>query len=168
VSDAVEAVLIEDMPLPQFVEHLASRELFLDALKVVAHSLTKRSAVDWGARCVRAVLGDQLSPADEACLAAADAWVQNPAEEQRRRAQAAAEAADHKTPASWVAMAAFWSSGSLAPPAAPIVPPGEQLTAHAASGAVMLAAVARQPEKANDKYRQFLQLAAEIMNPPPK
>jgi hypothetical protein len=117
---------------------------------------------------VRAALGDQLSPADEACLAAAAAWMQQPAEEQRRQAQAAAEAADHKTPASWVAMAAFWSSGSLAPPAAPVVPPGEHLTAHAASGAVMLAAVAWQPEKANDKYRQFLQIAAEMMNPPPK
>jgi hypothetical protein len=168
ISEGIDAALVVDMPLPQFVEHLASRDLFIDSIKVVAHALTRRSAVYWAARCVRAAHGDQLSPADEACLVAADAWVQNPAEEQRRQAQAAAEAADHKTPASWVAMAAFWSSGSLAPPTAPVVPPGEQLTAHAASGAVMLAAVARQPEKANEKYRQFLQFAAEIMNPPPK
>jgi uncharacterized protein DUF6931/FHA domain-containing protein len=163
LSDASKAMLVDDIPVPQFVELLASREQFLDALRVVAHAVSKRSAVDWACRCVRAVAGDDLSPADAAAVTAAEAWVAEPDEDRRRKAQAAAEAAGNSTPASWVATAAFWSSGSMAPPAAPVVPPAPHLTAHAASGAVMLAAVARQPEKAPEKYQRFLEIGREIM-----
>jgi hypothetical protein len=60
-------------------------------------------------------------------------------------------------------MAAFFSSGSLGPPTAPIVPPAPHLTSHAAAGAAMLAAVARQPEKASQRYQAFLQLAKDHM-----
>jgi hypothetical protein len=163
LSDAGKAMLHEDMPVTQFIELLASREEYLDALRVVAHSIAKRSAVDWACRCVRAVEGDNLSTVDAAAVAAAEAWVAEPDEERRRMAQAAADAAEHKTPASWAAMAAFWSSGSMGPPAAPVVPPAPHLTAHAAVGAVMLAAVAHQPEKAPEKYQKFLQIGRELM-----
>src|SRR5262245_4573921 len=129
LSDASKAMLVDDMPVPQYIELLASREQFLDALRVVGHSLAKRSAVAWACRCVRAAVGDDLSPADAAAVAAAEAWVQDPSEEHRRKAQAAADAAGNSTPASWAATAAFWSTGSMAPPAAPVVPPAGHLTA---------------------------------------
>jgi pSer/pThr/pTyr-binding forkhead associated (FHA) protein len=163
LSDASKSMLVDDMPVQQFIELLASREQYLDALRVVANSLAKRSAVDWACRCVRAASGDDLSPPDAAAVAAAEAWVQEPSEGHRRKAQAAADAAGNATPASWAATAAFWSTGSMAPPAAPVVPPAPHLTAHAASGAVMLAAVARQPEKAPEKYQQFLDIGREMM-----
>jgi hypothetical protein len=163
LSDVSKAMLVDDMPVPQFVELLSSREQFLDALRVVAHAVSKRSAVDWACRCVRTASGDDLSPLDDAAIKAAEAWVAEPDEDHRRKAQAAAEAAEQKTAASWAAMAAFWSSGSMAPPSAPVVPPAPHLTAHAAAGAVMLAAVARQPEKAPEKYQKFLQLGRELM-----
>jgi FHA domain len=163
LSDASKAMLVDDMPVPQFVELLASREQFLDALRVVAHSVAKRSAVDWACRCVRAAGGDDLTPADEAALKAAEAWAAEPSEDRRRKAEAAAAAAEHKTPASWAATAAFWSSGSMAPPTSPVIPPAAHLTGHAAAGAAMLAAVARQPEKAPEKYQKFLELAKAIM-----
>jgi hypothetical protein len=69
---------------------------------------------------------------------------------------AAAEAAGFRTPASWAAVAAFWSEGSLAPPDVPAVPPGDSLSAQAVTGAVMLAAVWSEPEKAPEKYATFL------------
>src|SRR5262249_17639481 len=52
-SDEGRAMLVDDMPVPQFIELLASREAYLDALRVVAHSVAKRSAVEWACRCVR-------------------------------------------------------------------------------------------------------------------
>jgi hypothetical protein len=163
LSDDSKAMLVDDMPVPQFVDLLASREQFLDALRVVAHSVAKRSAVDWACHCVRVAGGDDLAPADEAALKAAEAWAAEPSEDRRRKAEAAAGAADHKTPAAWAAMAAFWSSGSMAPPASPVIPPAPHLTAHAAAGAVMLAAVARQPEKAPEKYEKFLEFGKALM-----
>jgi hypothetical protein len=167
LADASRTMLISDMTTQQFIDLLASREQFLDALRVVAHALAARSAVQWACQCVRTAAGDDLNPADSAALAAAEQWVADPSEANRRQAQAAAEAAEHKTPASWAAMAAFWSAGSLAPPSAPVVPPAPHLPAHAAAGAAMLAAVARQPEKATEKYYQFLQLGRDLMGSTP-
>jgi hypothetical protein len=164
ISDEGRGMLVDDMPVPQFIELLASREAYLDALRVVANSVAKRSAVEWACRCVRSAVGDDLSAIDEAAIKAAEAWVAEPNEQHRRKAQAAAEAAEHKTPGAWTAMAAFWSTGSMAPPAAPVVPPPDHLTAHAAAGAAMLAAVAKHPEKAAEKYQAFLQIGKEIMN----
>jgi pSer/pThr/pTyr-binding forkhead associated (FHA) protein len=162
LSDDSKAMLVEDMPVLQFIELLASREQYHDALRVMAHALTKRSAVAWASRCVRAACGGDLTPVDEAALAAAEAWVEEPSEERRRKCEAMAEAAKHKTAASWAATAAFWSSGSLGPPTTPVVPPASFLTAHAAVGAAMIAAAAKQPEKAVEKYQMFLQFGKEL------
>jgi pSer/pThr/pTyr-binding forkhead associated (FHA) protein len=163
LSDDGKSMLVEDMPVPQFVELLASREQYLDALRVIAHALAKRSAVQWACQCVRSAGAGDLSPRDEAALAAAEAWAAQPDEDRRRKAQGAAEAAEHKTAAAWAAMGAFWSDGSMGPATAPVVPPAPHLTGHAVAGAVMLAAVARQPEKASEKYQAFLQLGKEAM-----
>lgn len=162
LEPANKELLAEDMPVAQFVELLVSREQYLDALKLVAHALEKRSSVEWACRCVRTASGENLSPVETAALTAAEAWVADPSEERRREAGAAAENAK-QVAAGWTAMAAFWSGGSMAPPHAPVVPPGPTLTGHAASGAVMLAAVARHPEKAPEKYAKFLQLGRELM-----
>ena len=44
----------------------------------------------------------------------------------------------------------------------PPVPPGEYLTAKAVSGAVIFAAVATEPEKAPDKFNNFLAQGLEV------
>jgi len=162
LEPASKELLVEDMPAPRFVELLASREQYLDAVRVVAHALSKQAAVDWACRCVRVAFGDDLSAVESAALAAAETWVTDPTEERRRQAGLAADAAK-QAPAGWAAMAAFWSGGSMAPPQAPVVPPGPTLTAHAAGGAIMLAAVSRHPEKAPQKYARFLELGRELM-----
>jgi hypothetical protein len=90
--------------------------------------------------------------------------VSDPSEENRRQAMPAAEQATFGTPAGCAAVAAFWSGGSLGPPNVPPIPPGEYLTAHGVAGAIMLAAVSSEPEKAPEKYRSFLALGIEVGN----
>src|SRR5262245_31448706 len=51
LSDDSKAMLVDEMSVPQFVELLASREQYLEALRVVAHCMAKRSAVEWACRC---------------------------------------------------------------------------------------------------------------------
>jgi hypothetical protein len=162
LEPASKELLAQDMAVPHFVELLSSHEQYLDALRLVAHALAKRSSVEWACRCVRLVSGDDLSPVEAAAIKAAEDWVADPSEERRRQAGSAADAAK-QVPGGWAAMAAFWSGGSMAPPQVPVVPPGPTLTAHAAGGAVMLAAVARQPEKAPEKYMRFLEIGRELM-----
>jgi hypothetical protein len=154
LSDAAKQLLQDHLTLLPFLQVLVSRELFLDALRLLAHALPKREAVWWACRCARLERAE-LPPAEAAALEAAEAWVKDPSEANRRAAQAAAEAAEFTTPAGCAAIAAFWSGGSLSPPEAPVVPPGETLTAQGVANAVLMAAEARQPEKAREHYSQF-------------
>ncbi len=136
--------------------------LLLDAVRFLAHSLPKREAVWWACLCARDTLLPETAPAVVAALQAAETWVMGPTEEKRREAMARAEAAGFRAPASWAAVGAFWSGGSMAPPNAPVVPPGDALTGAAVAGAILLAAVQKEPEKAPDKYRRFLESGIDI------
>ncbi len=76
----------------------------------------------------------------------------------------AAEAADVGTAAGCAGVAAFLSTGSMAPPEVAVVAPGPYLTAKAVSGAVVLAAVATEPEKAAENFRTFLDQGLNVVN----
>src|SRR5262249_46936566 len=140
------------------------KEEFPDAIRFLAHALPKREAVWWACLCARAVAPSPPPAPILAALEAAEAWVSDPSEENRRQAMPAAAAATFGTPAGCAALAAFWSGGSLGPPNVPVIPPGEYLTAHGVAGAIMFAAVSSEPEKAPEKYRSFLALGVDVGN----
>lgn len=135
--------------------------LMADAARFLAHALPKREAVWWACMCARAT-APEPPPPDAAALAAAEAWVRKPEEEQRRMAMAKAEAAGFRSAEAWAAVAAFWSGGSMAPPGQPVVPPADHLTGVAVAGAVSLAAVRREPEKAEATFRRFIESGLDI------
>lgn len=163
-GDEAKPLLRDGQTPKQLFDLLLEKKLHLDAIRLLAAALPKREAVWWACQCARQAHGTNPPPKVAAALAAAEKWVADPSEENRRAAQAAAEAAEMKTPAGCAAMAAFWSGGSLGPPHVPTVPPGEQLTGHGVSGAVMLAAVLKEPEKAAEKHRTFLDLGVNVAN----
>jgi len=162
LGEAAKALLRDDLTPRQYLDVLMEKQQFMDAVRFLAHALPKQEAVWWGCLCARQVAGVDPPAKITAALQAAEAWVANPSEDNRRAAMPAAEAAELATPAGCAAMAAFWSGGSLGPPNTPVVPPGEYLTAHAVGGAVMLAAVLTEPEHASEKYRTFLAQGTEV------
>jgi len=141
---------------------LAEAGRFPEAVRLVAHALPKREAVWWACMCARAVPDPAVPEADMKALAAAEAWVRRPDEANRRAAMAAAQATRMQTAEAWAAVGAFWSGGSMAPEGQPVVPPGEHLTGVAISGAVVLAAVRRRPERAEARFARFLDSARDI------
>jgi hypothetical protein len=145
-----------------YLEVLIANEKFPDAARFLASGLPKREAIWWACKCVRQVSPEKMQAQQEAALQSAEKWATSPSEEARRAAWTAAEAADFGTPAGCAALAAFWSEGSLAPPNIGVVPPGETLTAQAVAGALGLAAVMSEPEKAGEKFRKFFALGIEI------
>jgi hypothetical protein len=161
-GEAARELLREEMTPRPYLDLLIAKEEFPDATRFLAHALAKREAVWWAYLCARKVAGEDPPAPIFAALRAAEAWVAEPSEENRREALPAAEAAGYGTPAGCAAAAAFWSGGSLAPPNLPAIPPAEHLSAHGAACAVMLAAVASEPEKAPEKSRAFLRLGVEI------
>ena len=168
VGEEAGRLLRADMTPRQYLDLLVETELFVDAARFLAHALPKREAVSWAFQCARQAHGANPPAAVAAALDATQKWVADPSEENRRAAFAAAEAADFGTPAGCAAVAAFWSGGSLGPPHVPVIPPGEQLTANGVAGAVMLAVVLTEPEKAPEKYRRFLGEGIELANGSPR
>jgi hypothetical protein len=156
------ALLRDRQTAAQLLAELVKAQQFPPAAQLVAHALPKRSAVWWACQCLRQVPAATAAPPAKAALAAAERWVGDPSEENRRAAHAAAEKAGFDTPAGCTALAAFLSGGSLAPPNVPEVPPAEHLTAAAVAGAVLVVGVLTEPEKAQERYAKFFALAADV------
>jgi hypothetical protein len=160
LSADATALLDEAVTPRDFLSTLIKRELFTDGVKFLAHALPKKEAVFWACVCAREA--SEPGTAAMRALEAAERWVREPSEDHRRAAMAAVDAAGLDTPGACAAFGAFLSGGSLAPPNVPAVPPAEHLTGHAVGGSVMLAAVAREPEKAPEKYRRFLEAGIRV------
>ena len=150
-------------PTPeQFTERLVRANFFSDTVKFLVYALPERQAVWWTCLCVRTVpCDDEISVR---ALEAAEAWAKDPAENRREAALAAGGKHNFEmpgAPAAWAAMAAGWSGGADATTGEDVPAPPEHLTAHAASGAIILAATA-EPEQAKEMYRKFLETGVRI------
>ena len=161
LSEAAQPLLDETIEVLPFIDKLTGEKLFLDALRVLAAWLDKRKAVWWGAACLELACGDRIQP-QAGLIALSRAWAREPTEENRRNALDAAETADTKLPACWLARAAGWSGGSLSPPGLPVVPPDEKLMPQALIGALLLAAVFINPAHCADNYGKFVEQGKEL------
>jgi len=162
ISDGARALLQPEMAPERYVSVLVERGEFADAVRFLAHALPKREAVWWAWFCARRSAGPNPPPVIQTSLAATEKWIAQPNEENRRGAMKAAEGAQFGTAAGCAGLGAFFSGGSLAPPEAPVTPPSEFMTAKAVAGAVIMAAVASEPEKAPEKYRIFIAQGIEV------
>ncbi len=153
-----EAVaLIEDRQRPvNYLDRLIQGELFADAVRFLAFLLPKPVAVAWGCQCLESVASDRLPPPQMSALRSARQWSAEPNEKNRRIAETAAAAAKYEGPASFLALAAFWSEGSLAPEGLEAVPPNDGLTAQGVMAALLIAASQGDPAQTAGRYRGFL------------
>lgn len=146
----------------EFVRILADNKLFPDAVRFLAHGMPKREGVWWAWMCARRASGPEPEPEIKASLAATEAWIAQPTEDNRRAAHEAAKAAGLDTPAGCAGLGAFFSGGSLAPAHVAPVPPGDYLTAKAVTGAVIFAAIKGEPAKAPEKFNNYLEQGLEV------
>src|ERR1017187_7742771 len=164
LGEEAMALLRPEMHPLDFVALLMEKALYPDAVRFIAHALPKREAVWWGWVCARRAAGDNPQPKIKAALEATEKWIAQPSEDNRRGAMAAAQKAELGKAAGCTGVAAFFRGGSPAPPEAPVVPPGEFLSAKAVSGAVIFAAVAKEPERAPEKFKSFVAQGVEVTN----
>jgi hypothetical protein len=130
-----------DRPSLDFLSDLTTSPTPEDAVTFCAYLLPRRAAVWWGHQCLSR-LPDLLAPHDRELLEVVEGWVREPEEERRYAALDAGMSAPAKTPGAWIALAAGWSGGSMAPPGMAPVPPPPFLTARAVNAGV-LSALAR-------------------------
>ena len=113
----------------QIISQLIQEELYDEAIKFLALGLPKREAIWWGYIC-----SQELEKSEQ------QLDVQNGSEELRISAKAFADKLALYTPSSWVAMAIFWSGGSLAPKGKPPIEPEPFMSGYAVANGLILAA----------------------------
>ena len=98
-----------------FLRSLIERRDWPHAISFCAYLLPKRVAVAWGCRWVRRMV-EQFDADEERAIDYAEAWVEEPGEAARGKALAIGNINDHNSAATWLALAAGWSGGSVYPP----------------------------------------------------
>jgi hypothetical protein len=162
LGEGSRALLRDDLTANVFLDLLIAAELYDDALKFVAHSLPIREAVWWGCLCVWKSCRPHPPEKEAAALEAVVHWVIEPAEEHRRLAETAGQKAGADTPAGGLALAAFWSEGSMAPAGSPEVAAPQSLTAQTLAAVLNLAVTRAEGDTRPDHQRLFLQLGREV------
>ncbi len=155
------AMLQTKTNIKKFFDNLVVGNLTADAIRFLAHALSRRQAVWWSCQCVRSAMGEKILPKDQAAILAAAAWVVDPNDATRRAAIEPAEATNFSTPAGWCAGAAFWSGGSITAHGMPVVLPKPTLSAEAAVLAIELAAVV-DPKQVAARTQAFLKIGSDV------
>lgn len=145
-----------------FIFQLEQNQLIEDAIKFLAHALPKRLAVWWVCLVAESVTERNTASLDYQAFIAAEHWVKNPTEENRRTAEKIAAKTLFSSAASWAATAAFWCTGSLASADMPMVAAPPYLYAHAVYGGIGLAAVTPTPDEYQEKMRHYFQLGLAL------
>lgn len=164
LSEAAMALVRPETHPRDYVALLMERELYPDAVRFLAHALPRREGVWWAWTSARRTAGENPPPPVKEVLEATERWIMQPNDPNRRAAMAAAEKAGFDSAAGCAGLGAFLSGGSLAPPDLPPVPPGEYQAAKAIAGAVILAAVSVEPEKAPEKFKRFVAQGLDVTN----
>lgn len=143
LSDAAMARLESGQNVRRYLDRLVAEGLALDALVIIARALPAQLVVAWGCECLRQRL-DGSGPAVEAeraGVALAEQCLKEPTDENRQLCLEFAEAARRLTASAWIATAAAWADGSLAPKGAPVkVDAPAQAVGEAVVAALRLAA----------------------------
>ncbi len=163
IGDEAKALLTDALSTKEFLALLEEKELFRDALRIVAHMLPKREAIGWGCLCVRHILPNPKEKRLPDAQLAAERWVSAPTEENRWAAKQAADSEDRRTPSGMLALAVFFAGPSLAAPHLRPVPPPERMTSKMVGIGVVLSGVVSEPKKAKEKYQVFMQKAKTVM-----
>ena len=165
-SDDATALVQEGMSPVDFFDTLVEKGLVPDALTFLAYGLPPREALLWGLRCVREVTPEEPPEEIANAIAAADAWITEPDEDRRYAAFPAAEAAAYETPAGCLALAVYFSGGSMAPADCPAVPVGEWFCSRTVAAAIHVCYLGGDPEKADETARGFVDLGLAVANEP--
>jgi hypothetical protein len=127
-----------DEPALDFLRSLVAKETWSSAVSYCAYLLPRREAVWWGCQSLRQIQ-PQRSPQETRALDAAEAWVREPEEDRRIAALGLGNQGDHRSPATWMALAAGWSGGSVMPPEFGNAPAAPHQTARAVRAGLMIA-----------------------------
>ena len=160
---AAAAAAVNDCRLvTEALDVLEAGGFLMEASRLLAYALPKREAVWWACMCAAHTAPPDLPEADRLAREAAEHWVRQQGDENRRAAMRQAEATTLEAPEGWAAIAVFWSGETIGPEDQPPVPPPPHMTGKAVAGTVYLAAVRSDPSRLNTRLKRFLESGRNI------
>jgi len=140
-----------------FAQLKAAGEL-VAALEFLAHSMSRYDCIAWAARA--AIATGTIDRADPLLVTVLQ-WIDEPEDNLRRAAGAAAEAMTNDTPARLLCLAVWFSGGSLTPEdLAPVQPPADVCARMAAASLLVGAYTQRDPD---ETLRAMLELGEDMV-----
>jgi len=156
LDDQARKLAEKEIPVRVFIDELARGGRVREAVHSLVQVMPKPDAIAWGAEAIRKVDVALLHRGGPEAMQNIEAWLEEPTEERRRAAKAAADQAGLGTPPGWLAFAVFVSGGSMAPEEAPVAPePPPHVCGRMVAGAMGLA-VALEPRMTQERLRTFL------------
>jgi hypothetical protein len=162
LPDRVRGLLRANPDAAIFFKALVARGEHESATTFLAHALPPREGVWWACLCAEAAHGENLPKDEEIALLAAVRWVLEPTEANRRAAEAPGKALGIISLCGNLALAAFWSGGSINPPDRPLRPPPPGKTAETIAYAVTRTVDVVFPRCRDVGFRQFLALGEGV------
>lgn len=165
VSGAAAALVEENSTPATYLEGLEKQELYQDAIKFLAQKLDVNAGIKWAVACMRELQSPERQQQKDEALDAADRWTKAPSEPARRAAKEAYDKSELPGPTKLVAMAVFFSGGSIASPAAPETPPPANAAQKLVAGSIQIAVVSYQAQKAKERYQRVLAIGKTFDQP---
>jgi hypothetical protein len=160
---APAAAAIKDCLLvTQALDLLQAAGFLLEATRLLSYALPRREAVWWACMCAAHTAPPDLPEPDRLAREAAEHWVRQPGDKNRRAAMQQAEATTMEAPEPWAAAAAFWSGETIGPEDQPAVPPPPHMAGKIVAGTVYLAAVRAEPGRQKVRLKHFLESGLSI------
>jgi len=164
LEDDAKELFKDSLKTTDFLDVLMSNELYMDAITLLSHSLPKREAVWWACICAKKHQEEVNDELFSQTIVAAEKWVYDPSEKNRRVAEFYAEKGQYETAAAWVAAAAFWSGDSIMPEGEPVIAPAEYLYSHAVRGCIVTCVGMNEKSAIEDSYQEYLSHGINIAN----
>jgi hypothetical protein len=156
------ALLNPEQTAVEFVQLLAEEGHYTCSLGVLGQMFEPREAVWWACVCARQSPPEVSSPEWNRGVESAERWVAEMSEDTRRAAGTIGADLGYGNAAGCVAMAAFYSGGSLAPPGAPPAEPAPEVCGKLAAGSVLASALSPNPADAPVRFRRFIDQGIEL------
>jgi hypothetical protein len=162
LEEAARAALDPSDTPGAYLEKLVAASAFHDAIRFLATALPPREAIGWACLCLRRTAPPAPESPEKAILDATEGWVRSPGDETRRAAFQAATERGSGSPAALLALAAFFSGGSIAPAGMEAVPPPERVSASMIAGGIFLTAIPGDPVQIPQRLQACLNLGIDI------
>lgn len=155
------ALITAEMPPSAALGALEERGLYEDAVRFLAHQLPVRGGIQWAVECARELEAPERKARPNPPLEAAGRWLLAPTDATRLEARQAADRSPEKSAATLIAMAVFFSGGSVTPPGEVEVQPPPNTPQKMVAGAVRVTVVSYDPAHSGERYRRALALGRQ-------